>query len=181
MEGFNYNSKTDIMTFICCECGLKLEHDCSDFEATTEINIFGEEVIKNLLVHCDNCDTDHWFNMNLPEGENDEIELEDAGKLPLAEVNTRKYLRDIMWKKRVDLKELDRNELNEDLTRLSQNAQKILKRNNLMLTILSSAGISRMLSELETEVIKYEVMRVVNGEVSLLEAIKQLPNFLGTE
>jgi hypothetical protein len=76
---------------------------------------------ENLTIECPVCKgqgksvTIH-INMNLPEGELDEEDIEYV--MPLEEINARKYIRDLMWDIRPDLKGKDRTEFNRNRSRV---------------------------------------------------------------
>ena len=72
---------------------------------------------ENLVVKCPICEERDGFythvviNLNLPESEFDEVEIEP--EMPFEEINARKYVRDIMWAFRPDLRKEDRKVFNE--------------------------------------------------------------------
>lgn len=62
-----------------------------------------------IVAQCPNCEVDGkittvHLNPNIPEGDFDEFEMEAIGLIPQDELNARKYMRDIMWERRPDLK-----------------------------------------------------------------------------
>lgn len=73
---------------------------------------------ENLVVKCPKCaerdgaDAYVVINLNLPESEFDEVEIEP--EMPFEEINARKYVRDIMWALRPDLRKEDRQVFNEE-------------------------------------------------------------------
>jgi hypothetical protein len=76
---------------------------------------------ENLIVYCPMCkekgnDVTIHINMNLPEGDLDEEDVEY--QMPLDEINARKYIRDLMWDIRPDLKGKDRTEFNRNRPRV---------------------------------------------------------------
>ena len=174
MIGFNYNTETDLLTFICCNCNQTVQMDCSDFVSEQSVNCFGEKEYSDLLVECP-CGTSHYFNLKIPEGEYDELDLEDA-IFNYDEINTRKQLRDLMWNKRGDLKALDRNKFNEE-RKLPDHIQALLKRNNMVNVLLGNVKCDGMFNDEQTEIFKNAAMQIINGEVSILKAIQILKDY----
>ncbi len=97
-----YDGVKDEITY-ACNCGLVNTFDCSSYESTF-LEEFNE--YKNLKMECQ-CGMIHILNMNIPVDEMSEYELE-MDIMPYDEINQRKYVRDIMWSKRTDLKLLNR-------------------------------------------------------------------------
>ena len=100
----------------CHVCGKTFEHDVSNFSPRF-LEEFGEyECLR--ARPCPHCSAHGktvtmFVNMNIPEGEYDELQEEDEG-MPLHEKNARKFVRELMWKKRPDLRGLDRKKFNEE-------------------------------------------------------------------
>ena len=62
----------------------------------------------------------YYVNPNIPEGEFDEFEEEAIGEIELGDIDARKYLRDLLWSHRPDLKQLDRAAYNQERAHLVQ-------------------------------------------------------------
>jgi hypothetical protein len=104
-----YDLINDILTSKCtCENEIN-----SDLSHITELN-YQEEFggYENITVTCQKCNTIHFLNMNIPESEYEEVELEET-VMPFFDISNRKVLRDLMWAKRKDLKGKDRAEFNQ--------------------------------------------------------------------
>ncbi len=110
----NYTDGTVELT--CPRCSEVFTYDVpSDFRPKY-IEEFQQ--YENLVIKCPNCedrDGIHTYvaiNLNLPESEFDEAEIEP--EMPFEEINARKYVRDIMWAFRPDLRKEDRQVFNEE-------------------------------------------------------------------
>jgi hypothetical protein len=99
----------------CVKCNETFTETVPDGYESKYLDEFGQ--YENFMVYCPNCKkngknvTIH-INLNIPEGEMDEEDLEF--QMPLHEINARKYVRDLMWKVRPDLKGKDRAQFNRN-------------------------------------------------------------------
>lgn len=180
MKGFNYNKDTDILKFYCCICDNLIEFDCSEFFSEwSDHSNCGAFEYNNLMVNCDKCNSIHGFNMNISEFECGELDLEENGALTNDAINTRKYLRDIMWKHRDDLKDKDREqEENEHV--YPEHIQKLIKRNNVIQTLMADVNVTRQLTDKQINMIKQVATGIVEGNISLLNAISEIKEFLNS-
>jgi hypothetical protein len=104
----NYDTSSDKVSLTCL-CG---ETFVSSFD-TNELQFIKEfDQYENIAVPCPTCKRTHVLNMNIPESEYDEIELEET-LMATSDINGRKVLRDIMWVKRKDLKGKNRAAFNK--------------------------------------------------------------------
>lgn len=97
----------------CPMCGSAFTSEVPAGFAPKFLDMFQQ--YENLVVECSECakqgkPTSIHINLNLPEGELDEEDIEYM--MPFGEINARKYIRDIMWAVRPDLKGRDRAEFN---------------------------------------------------------------------
>lgn len=112
--------ENDTLTIECPYCEKEFEKTLPPdfaFEYNAE---FGQYV--PYMVSCVNCALDGknvniFLNPHIPESEYDEYELEITGMIPMKEINARKFMRDLMWRARPDLKKLDRASYNENAKR----------------------------------------------------------------
>ena len=173
---FTYNKNTDILKFICPNCNAEIEYDCSTFTSESYINPLGEDTFKNLVIDCQ-CGATNYFNMMLPESDYDELDIEEYS-MSYAEINMRKELRDLMWKKREDLKEMNRDTFNEErLKELPVQIQNLIKRNNIVTMLTGNLNLNSMLNDEQTEILKTVAMNVVIGQISILQAIAALTQY----
>lgn len=99
----------DKVTIICHTCGREATHDVSDF-APSFVEEFQQ--YQNLSLECPHCaaegkQTIMFININIPEFEEDEVDVVEA-YMDSAETNARRFIRNLMWAKRPDLKVKDR-------------------------------------------------------------------------
>lgn len=104
-----FDATTDTLSYECPVCHTLNDVTLTHFESTLNVEF---QEYKNLKVVCSACQANGqevttFFNMNIPEDEYEDIEFEDT-VMTLDEINTRKYLRDVMWRKRKDLAGTDR-------------------------------------------------------------------------
>lgn len=103
----------------CVNCGNTFDTTVPNGFEPKFLEEFGQ--YENLIVRCPICKekgtevTIH-INLNIPEGEMDEEDLEF--EMPAEEINARKYVRDLMWQVRPDLKTKDRSEFNANRQRI---------------------------------------------------------------
>lgn len=165
-----YSKETDLLNFVCPNCNKTVQFDCSDFTSGIEINPLGQEEYNDLIIECP-CGATTYFNMKIPEGEYDELDLEE-NVFTFEQINMRKQIRDLMWKKRADLSKINRNKFNEEkLPNLPNHIQLLVKRNNMMATLIGNAGTSKPLTEEQTNVLKVLALQVISAQVSILKAI----------
>jgi hypothetical protein len=93
-----------------CTCGETTPHDISQIDSLEYIEEF--DSYENITLQCPHCDNIHILNMNIPEDEYSEVEIEET-LMPLYDINNRKVLRDVMWAKRIDLKGKNRVDFNK--------------------------------------------------------------------
>jgi len=105
-----YDSENDILT-IECTCGNILEEDLSSIEEIKIHEHFNE--YENLMFQCSNCNLIIGLNTNIPVSEYEEIEYEET-VMRFNEINDRKIMRDLLWNKRADLKNMDRTAYNQE-------------------------------------------------------------------
>lgn len=106
-----YDNELDVV-YVKCMCNHTIEEDLSYLE-TIGKNVSIPDEYDNLSIECGECGRLHYLNMNVPEDEYSEISFEDL-VMPFDDIQNRKVLRDIMWAKREDLKELCRDSYNEE-------------------------------------------------------------------
>lgn len=106
----------ETLRVVCLNCGIESEFNLSGWEPQ-----FLEEFkqYENYAAPCEHCGSMEIININLPE--HDEMELDVMEELaPPEEVEQRKKVRDLMWKKRPDLKKKDRKKDREDFVKKNQ-------------------------------------------------------------
>lgn len=105
------NYKDGIATIYCIECKRDFQAEVPDDAGDKFLEEFGQYANPTFL--CTNCGKVRVaVNMNLPEGEFDEEDLEY--EMPYEEINARKVTRDLMWAHRKDLRGKDRAAFNKD-------------------------------------------------------------------
>lgn len=114
------NYQDGVLSITCGECRKDFDYEVpADF--TPEFNEEFQEY-ENISATCPHCaetglDSVVVININLPEGELDEEDAEYT--MPFAEINARKYIRDLMWEVRPDLRERNREAFNQLRERVS--------------------------------------------------------------
>ena len=173
---FNYDKEADIVEYVCPNCGQVVKADCSDFISEQSPNHFGELEYEDFIVDC-NCGSTTQFIFKLPEGEYDELLLEEE-HFTYEQINLRKQVRDLMWAKRSDLMKLDRDKFNENrIKELPVQIQNLIKRNNIVTMLTGNLNLNSTLNDEQTEVLKNAAMQIVTGQVSLLQAIAALTQY----
>lgn len=120
--------KNDQLEIHCLECGDLIKKPIKGFEPKF-LKEFGQ--YENLTVECQKCKTNGkevhvHINLNIPEGEMDEEDLEF--EMTTHEINARKYVRDLMWSVRPDLKGKDRAKFNKERKRVPKEIVEAKKR-----------------------------------------------------
>lgn len=97
--------------FIRCICGEGYNNPLNDFtsEKLQEFNQFQNFTSEP----CPNCGMQHIFNMNIPETQYEDQEIEELPFMPTGEPAQREQIRGLMFKVRADLKGNDRAAANE--------------------------------------------------------------------
>lgn len=99
----------------CPECGVTFEFP--EPEQESALDEFG--LWECPRAECPECakngiQTIHIINVNIPESEFDEKEIEEEPYFPPEEAEKRKKVRELMWKKRPDLKKKDRKKVDSE-------------------------------------------------------------------
>lgn len=104
-----YDAEQDLLT-VKCDCGEVFYSDLSQekVEFQEEFNQYS-----NITLQCPECSIYHILNMNIPCDEYSEISIEEV-QMDFSDIDNRKNLRDVIWAKRADLKDLSRNEFNQN-------------------------------------------------------------------
>lgn len=105
----SYDANTDTLIFQC-ECNEDCQVDLTRINELSFLEQFNE--YENISHECLHCRRLHYFNANIPISEYEERVFEEV-TFQYNEINDRKILRDILWKKRSDLKKIDRTTYNE--------------------------------------------------------------------
>lgn len=170
-----YNKEADKVKYTCPNCGGDVESDLTGFISELVSEESGGDY-SNLAVECP-CGATTYFNLNIPEAENAELDLEE-GFLLYDQINARKNLRDLLWAKREDLKTQDREAYNE---RYLQNApdhiKNLVKRNNMVNSLLGTISYNHALTEEQTKAVKNLAMQIVTGQISLLKGLEVLTQY----
>ena len=176
---FSYDKQNDSIKYVCPNCNQMVVVDCSDFASGQSPNQFGELEFENFIVDCE-CGATTLFNLQIPECDYSELDLEEE-VFTYEQINLRNQVRDFMWAKRSDLKQLDRNKFNdEQIPNLPGHIQTLIKRNNMIQTLLGNLNVKSMLNVEQTEVIKNAALQIVSGQVSLLKVIEVLAEYFAT-
>jgi hypothetical protein len=123
-----YDDTLDLLT-IECECENLVDFDFSKIERIEFLEEFGE--YENINIFCENCKRIHILNSNIAVSEYEERIYEELFGA-YSEINDRKILRDILWKKRTDLKEMDRTAYNNEKKYLYDEVENELKEIKLL-------------------------------------------------
>ena len=173
---FSYDKQNDSIKYVCPNCNQMVVVDCSDFASGQSPNQFGELEFENFIVDCE-CGATTLFNLQIPECDYSELDLEEE-VFTYEQINLRNQVRDFMWAKRSDLKQLDRNKFNdEQIQKLPDHIQALLKRNNMVNVLLGNVKCDGMLNDEQTEIFKNAATQIINGEVSILKAIQILKDY----
>ena len=179
MMQLNYDKENDKIDYVCPNCKKSVSVDCSDFVSERLPTDTGELEFQNLIIDCE-CGSTTIFNFQIPEGDYQELDIEEE-HFTYEQINLRKSLRDLIWAKRADLKQLDRDKFNdEQIPSLPSHIQTLIKRNNMIQTLLGNLNVKSMLNVEQTEVIKNAALQIVSGQVSLLKVIEVLAEYFAT-
>jgi len=124
----NYNEELDILT-IECDCDHIFDFDLSEYLELEYLEEFNQ--YQNINIPCSNCNGINVINSNIGVSEYEDRIFEDI-YAQYYEINKRKTIRDILWKKRADLKKLDREKYNEERKHLYQEQKEITEELLLM-------------------------------------------------
>lgn len=99
----------DTVTVVCHVCGKDASHDVSDYSPKFLAEF---QEYENLTLKCPHCASEGkevWMtvNINIPEFEEDEVDVVEA-IMDTQETNARRFIRNLMWAKRPDLKKKNR-------------------------------------------------------------------------
>lgn len=96
---------------VLCDNGHQYNHKTDNFEP-----VFLEEFqqYESLQTVCPECNLITIFNMNIPESEFDEDEIDQEPFFPPGEKEAREKVRAVMWQQRKDLKGKDRAQHDKD-------------------------------------------------------------------